>query len=58
MTSPISIGLDPDVHKTLEDEAKTQVIGLATYLRQLAAEAPLKPADRASEPKAPPLRGM
>ncbi|MSP01369.1 MAG: CopG family transcriptional regulator [Acetobacteraceae bacterium] len=39
MTAPISIRLDPDVRITLEAEAATQGIGLASYLRQLAARA-------------------
>lgn len=39
MTVPISVRLDEDVRATLEAEAKDRGIGLATYLRQLAAEA-------------------
>jgi hypothetical protein len=39
MRSPISIRLDAEVRKTLEAEAKAQGIGLASYLRQLAAKA-------------------
>lgn len=39
MTAPISVRLDDDVRATLEAEAKTRGIGLATYLRMLAAEA-------------------
>jgi hypothetical protein len=39
MSSPISIWLDAEVRKTLEAEAKAQGIGLASYLRQLAAKA-------------------
>ena len=39
MTSPVSIRLDPDVRETLEAEAAARGIGLATYLRQLAATA-------------------
>jgi predicted DNA-binding protein len=39
MTAPISIRLDPEVREILETEAKTQGIGLATYLRQLASDA-------------------
>lgn len=39
MTSPISVRLDDEVRATLEAEAKDQGIGLATYLRQLAAQA-------------------
>jgi hypothetical protein len=39
MTAPISVRLDDDVRATLEGEAKTRGIGLATFLRQLAADA-------------------
>ena len=39
MTSPVSVRLDPDVRATLEADAKAQGVGLATYLRQLAAKA-------------------
>jgi uncharacterized protein (DUF1778 family) len=39
MTAPISIRLDTDVRDILEAEARTQGIGLASYLRQLAAAA-------------------
>ncbi|HEX3996013.1 MAG TPA: hypothetical protein VHX39_32990 [Acetobacteraceae bacterium] len=39
MRAPISVRLDPDVRATLEAEAKAQGIGLASYLRQLAAKA-------------------
>jgi len=39
MNAPISVRLDPDVRETLETEAKTQGIGLATLLRQLASAA-------------------
>ncbi len=39
MTAPISVRLDDDVRVTLEAEAKTRGIGLATFLRQLAADA-------------------
>jgi hypothetical protein len=39
MTAPISVRLDDEVRATLEAEAKTQGIGLATLLRQLAADA-------------------
>ena len=39
MTPPISIRLDPDVRETLESEATSQGIGLATLLRQLATRA-------------------
>ena len=39
MSAPISIRLDADVRETLEAEARTQGIGLASYLRQLAAKA-------------------
>jgi hypothetical protein len=39
MPAPISVRLDDDVRATLEAEARTRGIGLATYLRQIAAEA-------------------
>jgi len=39
MTAPISLRLDQDVRAILEAEAKAQGIGLAAYLRQLAATA-------------------
>ncbi len=39
MTAPISIRLDPGVRETLEAEARAQGIGLASYLRRLAATA-------------------
>lgn len=39
MGAPISVRLDDDVRITLEREATDRGIGLATYLRQLAAEA-------------------
>ncbi|HTW70590.1 MAG TPA: hypothetical protein VME47_11935 [Acetobacteraceae bacterium] len=39
VASPVSIRLDDDVRATLESEAKIRGIGLATYLRQLAADA-------------------
>jgi hypothetical protein len=39
VNAPISIRLDTDVRETLEAEARAQGIGLATYLRQLAAKA-------------------
>jgi GNAT superfamily N-acetyltransferase len=39
MIPPISVRLDDDVRTTLEAEAKSRGIGLATLLRQLAAEA-------------------
>ncbi len=39
MLAPISVRLAPDVRETLEAEAKAQGIGLASYLRQLAAKA-------------------
>lgn len=42
MNAPISIRLDPDVRETLETEAKTRGIGLATYLSQLASDAARK----------------
>ena len=37
MNAPISIRLDDDVRTTLESEAKAHGLGLATYLRKLAA---------------------
>ena len=39
MTAPISIRLDSDVRQTLEDEARSRGIGLATYLREMARQA-------------------
>ena len=39
MAAPISIRLDDEVRKTLETEARARQIGLATLLRQIAAEA-------------------
>jgi predicted transcriptional regulator len=39
MSPPISVRLDPEVRQTLESEARAQGIGLASYLRQLAAQA-------------------
>ena len=39
MAAPISIRLDDEVRKTLETEAQARQIGLATLLRQIAAEA-------------------
>ena len=39
MGTPISVRLDDAVRTELEAEAKAQGIGLATYLRQLAAQA-------------------
>ena len=39
MTAPISVRLGADVRATLEAEAKAKGIGLATYLRLLAADA-------------------
>ncbi len=39
MSAPVSVRLDPDVRETLEFEAKARGMGLATYLRQLAATA-------------------
>jgi hypothetical protein len=35
---PISVRLDDDVRAALEEDAQGQHIGLATYLRRLAAE--------------------
>ena len=37
MGHPLSIRLDDDTQATLEDAAKARGIGLATYLRELAA---------------------
>jgi hypothetical protein len=39
MAAPISVRLDDGVQATLEAEARTRGIGLATYLRQIATEA-------------------
>ena len=39
MGAPISVRLDPDVQKTLQDEAKRRQIGLSKLLRQIAADA-------------------
>jgi hypothetical protein len=39
MAAPVSIRLDDEVRKTLEAEARSRNIGLATLLRQIAAEA-------------------
>ena len=39
MIAPISVRLDDNVRATLEAEAKDRGIGLATLLRQLAADA-------------------
>jgi hypothetical protein len=39
MSAPVSIRLDDEVRKTLETEARSRNIGLATLLRQIAAEA-------------------
>lgn len=39
MPTPISVRLDDEVRTTLEAEARMRGIGLATYLRQIAAEA-------------------
>lgn len=39
MSAPISVRLDDTVRATLEAEAKDRGIGLATLLRQLAADA-------------------
>jgi uncharacterized protein (DUF1778 family) len=38
MGHPLSIRLDDDTQATLEDAAKARGIGLATYLRELAAK--------------------
>ena len=39
MSAPVSIRLDDEVRKTLEVEARSRNIGLATLLRQIAADA-------------------
>ena len=39
MAAPISIRLDDEVRQTLEAEARSRNIGLATLLRQIAKEA-------------------
>ena len=39
MTSPISVRLDDDVRKELEDQARARNIGLSTLLRDIAKEA-------------------
>ena len=39
MTPPISVRLDDDVRAMLESEARERGIGVATLLRQLAADA-------------------
>jgi len=39
MTAPVSIRLDDEVRETLEAEARSRNIGLATLLRQIAKEA-------------------
>jgi hypothetical protein len=39
MPVPISIRLDDEVRAILETEAQSRGIGLATYLRQIAADA-------------------
>lgn len=39
MTAAVSVRLDTGVRETLESEARAQGIGLATYLRRLAAGA-------------------
>jgi hypothetical protein len=38
MTAPISVRLDDDVRKTLEQEARIRRLGLSAYLRQVASE--------------------
>ena len=38
MATPVSIRLDDDVQGTLEAAARVRGIGLATYLREIAAE--------------------
>ncbi len=39
MAAPVSIRLDDEVRQTLEAEARSRNIGLATLLRQIAKEA-------------------
>jgi hypothetical protein len=39
MAGPVSIRLDDEVRQTLEAEARSRNIGLATLLRQIAKEA-------------------
>ncbi len=39
MSAPVSIRLDDEVRKTLEAEARSRNIGLATLLRHIAVEA-------------------
>lgn len=39
MGAPISVRLDAEVQKTLEDEARRRQIGLSKLLRQIAADA-------------------
>ena len=39
MAAPVSIRLDDEVRETLEAEARSRNIGLATLLRQIAQEA-------------------
>jgi len=39
MSAPVSIRLDDEVRETLEAEARSRKIGLATLLRQIAKEA-------------------
>lgn len=39
MTMPISVRLNDDVRETLEAEAKARGLGLATLLREIAADA-------------------
>jgi hypothetical protein len=38
MAAPVSVRLDDEVRKTLEAEARARLIGLSTYLRQIAIE--------------------
>ena len=38
MPAPISIRLDDDIRRTLEQEARSRHIGLSTYLREVATE--------------------
>ena len=38
MAAPVSVRLDDEVRKTLEADARARLIGLSTYLRQIASE--------------------
>ena len=39
MSTPVSVRLDDDVRRTLEEEARSRRIGLSAYLREVATEA-------------------